>query len=114
MANRIAVAKFIEAGIATGRSPIACLQLLTTDELEVVLGDFLRFNGTQYVVRMNMAEDCWARDNNKIECIKRVRAITDCSLLESKRFVEGTGELGVNATQKDELRRVFGQAMLVK
>lgn len=113
MTDRVALAKFIEAGIATGRSPIACLQMLDAEELDAVIADFLKLNGSQFTVRVNLEEAGWALTNRKIECIKRVREIADCSLLAAKNFVEGTGELVVNAQQKDYLLRTFANALII-
>jgi len=113
MDNRNAIATFINAGIAFGRTPAACLALLTEKELNTVVRVFLTQAGTRYTVRMNMDVSCWARENNRIESIKTVRRITSCTVEEARNFVVGSDSLSVASVQKDELLRVFGNALAV-
>lgn len=113
MADRVAVAKFIEAGIATGRSPMTCLELLNDDELKIVIDDFLNRAGTQWTLEINLAERSWALENNKIECIKTVRRVAGLALKDAKEFVCGERAITVNDTVKNELIRLFGDAIAV-
>lgn len=114
MANRVAIAKFIEAAIATGRSNMTCLELLSDDELDIVIKDFLDRSGTQVYVKVNTAEACWALENNKVESIKTVRQITGLGLKTAKDFVCGDCKILVNDATKNELKRLFGDAIVVE
>ena len=102
MEKRIAIAKYIESCVALGRTQIQALASLDHDELEIVVSEFLRRSGTQYVVKLRQRVTA-----DKIDTIKMVREITDCSLLHAKNFIEGSGELTVTDQQKNELGRVF-------
>ena len=114
MDNRNAIATFINAGIAFGRTPAACLALLTEKELNTVVRVFLTQAGTRYKVSMNMDVSCWARENNRAESIKTVQRITSCTLVDAREFIFGNGNLSVASVQKDELLRVFGNALVIK
>ena len=114
MADRVAVAKFIEAALATGRSTMTTLQLLSEDELKVVVDDFLNRSGTQWRVTVDKSEHCWALENNKIDAIKSVRHVTGATLKDAKDFVCGDRSILVNDTQKTELVRMFGSAIKVE
>ena len=102
MEKRVAIAKYIESSLALGRSYIQALASLDYNELEIVITDFLGRSGTQYVVKLRQRVTA-----DKVDTIKLVREITDCSLLHAKNFIEGSGELTVTDQQKNELGRVF-------
>jgi ribosomal protein L7/L12 len=108
MNKRVAIAKYIESCITLGRTPIQALAGLGTDELNIVVNEFLRNSGTQYVVKLRMKT--WT---SKVDRIKQVRAITNCGLVEAKNFVEGCGDLTVTDHQKNELARVFLNNLIV-
>ena len=100
----VAVAKFLESAMGMGRTPIDSLRMLNEDEITAVVNEFLKTSGTQHTVMM-----AYPVDGNKIDAIKRVRAIiTDCSLIDAKRFVEGYCDLTVTSQQLAELHRNFG------
>lgn len=106
-ANRVAIAHFLEGAMALGRSQLDSLRMLTDDELTIVVNEFLKDNGTQHEIGLRYKHD------DKIDAIKATRAVTDCSLLEAKNFVEGSNSLLVNTRQLAELRRRFGDAVVV-
>lgn len=107
----VAVAKFVESAMNTGRSPIESLRLLTEEELTAVLTSFLKANGTQHVVKMKWV----GSDRSKVDAFKAVREIiSNCNMVDARNFIRGDGELVITNQQLTDLRNHFGDMIICK
>jgi hypothetical protein len=111
MINTKALADFLQAGLSTGRHIRTLLDLLSDEEVSAVITDYLNshHNPVTMTVRLTDGSGGTLFLTNKIECIKRVRAITGLGLKEAKDFCEGHTRISVSESTFRKLKaEAFG------